>query len=52
LYWDNQRAGGVSWYKRSLVQWLGKTEVWAWRKNFRSVGRQIAIRDSVGSPKE
>lgn len=44
LYWDNQQAGGVSWFKRALIQTLGKTEVWAWRKNFRGVGRQIALR--------
>lgn len=45
LFWDNQRAGGVSWFKRSIVQALGKIEVRGWRKNFVRVGRSIASRD-------
>ena len=44
LFWDNQRAGGVSWFKRALLQMLGKTEVSAWRKNFRTIAKQIAQR--------
>lgn len=44
LFRDNQRAGGVSWFKRTAMQLLGKTEVRAWRKNFKKVGRQIANR--------
>jgi len=44
LFWDNQRAGGVSWFKRALLQLLGKTEVRAWRKNFRRIAKQIAAR--------
>jgi hypothetical protein len=44
LFWDNQRAGGVSWFKRALLQMLGKTEVSAWRKNFRTIAKQIAAR--------
>jgi hypothetical protein len=46
LFWDNQRAGGVSWFKRALLQMLGKTEVRAWRKNFRSIAKQIAKRNT------
>lgn len=45
LFMDNQRAGGVSWFKRNLMQTLGKTEVYSWRKAFRTVGRQIAKRE-------
>ena len=48
LFWDNQRAGGVSWFKRALLQMLGKTEVRAWRKNFRGIAKQIAAR--TGEP--
>ncbi len=46
LFWDNQRAGGVSWFKRASLQLLGKTEVRAWRKNFRSIAKQIAKRNT------
>jgi len=47
LFWDNQRAGGVSWFKRAAMQLLGKTEVRSWRKTFRKVGQQIARRTSA-----
>lgn len=42
LFWDNQRAAGVSWLKRATMQMLGKTEVWSWRRTFSRVGKQIA----------
>jgi hypothetical protein len=48
LFWDNQRAGGVSWFKRTAMQTLGKTEVYSWRKTFRKLGAKLAGPAPVG----
>ncbi len=51
LYWDNQRAAGVRWARRALMQLLGRCEVFAWRRNFARVGRRISRRSGAGAGK-
>ena len=48
LFWDNQRAGGVSWLKRAAIRFIGKTEVAAWRNSFKKIKKQLQNSQAVG----
>lgn len=41
LFRDNQRAGGVSWARRTAMQVLGKGEVFSWRRTFKRMQKQF-----------
>jgi radical SAM superfamily enzyme YgiQ (UPF0313 family) len=49
VYWDNQAAGGVSWLKRMMIQFLGRLEMGSWRRNFKGVRRRMAERDAASA---
>ena len=45
LIWDNQRAGGVPWLKRAIMQVMGRGEIVTWRRAFKKLDRQLADRN-------
>ena len=46
LFWDNQRAAGVGFAKRALLQVLGLGETRAWRRNFARLDKQLAAKSA------
>lgn len=42
MFWDNQRAGGVSFAKRALVRTLGTVEVVKWRGAFKKLRNNLS----------
>jgi len=44
LFEDNQRAGGVGWTKRMVIQMLGKAEIVSWHRRFARIDKDIRRR--------
>ena len=47
LFRDNQRAAGVSYAKRMLIQLLGKGETLLWKRNFTKIKKRISNRSVI-----
>jgi radical SAM superfamily enzyme YgiQ (UPF0313 family) len=47
LFWDNERAGGVGWPKRALMQALGRGEVLMWKRTFAAIRRRMRAKKSA-----